>query len=451
MSAPVALTAGHTLDEVARLGVPTMCGEPTWLTAVRRDATQWVADHGFPTRKHEDWRYLDLEPLLGLPLSPAGWDGPLPASGLAGLAIPDLGGHRLVMVNGRFAPELSRLGSLPAGTRVLPLGSAITDDSFVARRYWPAPGHKYLHAFEALNAALAVDGCVVELGDGVSVAVPIEIAHISTTAEDAVVSSPRIVVFAGEGSSATVVETYIGTGEGVYVTNAHTGVVLGRGARLEHYRLQGESDRSFHLSTLDVRPGAESHFSSRLVAVGSRVARHEVHVRLEQEGATVDLDGLYLPSGEQCHDNPVRIEHVAPLCTSHQLYKGIVDAAAHGIFNGHVIVHPGAVGTDAEQTNKNLLLSDLAEVDTRPRLEIFADEVSCTHGAAVGQLDTDAMFYLRSRGIPEWAARSLLISGFARQVLERFVEGPIRERAEQLVTTHLQAVEGESGSSGGAR
>lgn len=422
-----------------------------WLEATRREAADWIARNGFPDRHHEDWRYVDLKPLLDLPVTVPGWDDLPSASELTALLGPSLGGPRLVLVNGRFATELSDLTALPTSIQVLPLGSAIADDPSMARRYWPAPRHTYLHAFEALNAALALDGCIVQVGDGATLAAPIEIVHLSSSADEPVVSSPRIAVVAGPGSSATAVETYIGAARDVYVTNAHTRVVLGDGAHLEHYNLQDESDRAFHLSTLDVRPGAHSHFSSRSVAVGARLARHEIRIRLEEEGATVDLDGLYLPTGDQCHDNPIVVEHIAPRCASRQLYKGVVDGTGQGVFNGHVIVHPGAAGTDADQVNKNLLLSDRAEVDTRPRLEIFSDEVSCTHGAAVGQLDADALFYLRSRGIPGPAARSLLISGFAQQVLERFTPGTVRERAEHLVTAHLDSGGRKSNRSGETR
>ena len=216
----------------------------------------------------------------------------------------------------------------------------------------------------------------------------------------------------------TVIETYAGTTGDATCTNAVTQVVLDEGAQVEHYKIQDEPETAFHLALLDVRQGPDSRFSSGSVALGSKIARNEVHVRLEGEGAKVSIDGLYLPRGDQHHDNPILIEHAAPRCTSRQLYKGIVDEHGHGVFNGRIIVWPDAFGTDASQTNKNLLLSDHAEVDTRPRLEIFTDDVKCTHGAAVGALDEEALFYLRSRGVPHQAARALLTYAFAREMLD---------------------------------
>jgi Fe-S cluster assembly protein SufD len=439
MSTQVTVEATRTLAELARQPLPVIDGEPAWLTTTRNQAAAWVARHGFPDSKHEDWRYLDLKPLLGAAFaSPAGSNGfALGAPELDSLLGSDLGGPRLVLVNGRLAEQLCRLVDLPAGLGLRSLASAARTGGKALRRCWAQPSGGYRHAFDALNAALAIDGALVEVSAGTSFEAPIEIVHVTLAEAAPPVSCPRIVILAGAGSSATVVESYIGTDHGSSLTNAHTEVVLGAQATLDHYKLQAETEEAFHLSGLEVVAGRDSRFATHLVAVGARLGRHELDISLACEGAAVDLQGLYLPTDAQCHDNPVRVEHAAPSCTSNQLYKGIVDGAGHGIFNGHVIVHPGADGTDAHQTNKNLLLSDRAEVDTRPRLEIFADDVACTHGAAVGQLDADALFYLRSRGIPERTARALLISGFAQEVLERFADGPIRERADRLVTAHL--------------
>jgi Fe-S cluster assembly protein SufD len=214
-------------------------------------------------------------------------------------------------------------------------------------------------------------------------------------------------------------------------------VVLEEGAQFEHFKIQSEPDTAIHLALLDVGQGPDTRFSSGSVALGSKIARNEVRVRLEGEGAGVSIDGLYLPRGHQHHDNPVLIEHAAPRCTSRQLYKGIADAYGHGVFNGHIIVRPCAEGTDASQTNKNLLLSDQAEIDTRPRLEIFTDDVKCTHGAAVGALDEEALFYLRSRGVPLEAARALLTHAFAREVMDLIPSEALRAHVGTLVAGQL--------------
>ncbi len=216
-----------------------------------------------------------------------------------------------------------------------------------------------------------------------------------------------------------------------------TRVVVGSGATVDHYKIQDEADTGFHLGLLDVRQASDSRFSSLSVALGSRIARHEVRVRLEGEGAHTTINGLYLPGGDRHHDNPILIEHAAPRCTSRQLYKGIATDRGHGVFNGRIVVRSGAPGTDASQTNKNLLLSDHAEIDTRPRLEILTDDVKCTHGAAVGALDADAIFYLRSRGVPLEQAKAMLTAAFAQEMLDTIGAAALRTHLETLVAAHL--------------
>lgn len=413
--------------------------EPAWLADHRQDATRWLSAHGFPTRHDEDWRYFDLKPILSLPFNPCEetphecWTAELDS-----LAGPGLGGPRLVLVNGFFTAGLSVLPSeLPPGLRVASLAGEVCTGAPGIQRRWTAPDAGYAHAFEALNAALTADGAYIQLDPDTVFDVPIEIVHLTVARGDLPLVSPRSVISARAGSAATIVETHVSFGEGHSLTNSHTRVVLAPGAHVDHYRFQSEGADAFHLSSVEVHAGAASHFASRTLAVGALLARHEVRARLTYTSADVQLDGLFLPAGQQCHDNPVLVDHSAPGCTSRQLYKGIISGSAHGVFNGHVIVRPAAVGTSTHQINKNLLLSDRAEVDTRPRLEIFTDEVSATHGAAVGQLDQDALFYLRSRGIPDRSARAILVSGFATDVLERFASGPIRDRADKLVAEHL--------------
>ena len=413
---------------------------PAWLTEARRTAFGWVAKHGFPTLKDEDWRYTRLDPILDIPFEPAvpGVGHRLSSSTIDALAA-DLGGTRLVFVNGHFAPELSSLTKLPEGATVTNLASVLAEHSELLEPLLSRPFGQHHNAFTALNAALAEDGAFVHLPGGTTVEEPIQLVFFSDTGGSPLVSSPRSVVLAGPGSRVAIVEIYAGVPGDVYCTNAVTEIVLEEGAQVEHYKVQDEPETAFHLALLDVRQGRDSRFSSHSVALGSRVARHEVRVNLEAEGAEVSLDGLYMPRGDQHHDNPILIEHAAPHCTSRQLYKGVLDGHGQGVFNGRVVVRPGAFGTDASQTNKNLLLSDHAEVDTRPRLEILADDVKCTHGAAVGRLDEDAVFYLRSRGVPHQAARGLLIYAFVNEMVERLRLEPLRSRVEKLVAHRLAA------------
>ena len=415
-----------------------------WLTQARGAASGWVVQHGFPTLKDEDWRYTRLGPILEAPFEAAvSGVGHRVSPAMIDASVADMGGTRLVFVNGYFASELSLLTELPGGVTVTNLASALADEAERLEPFFSRPLGPQHHAFTALNAALAEDGAFIHLRAGTTVDEPIQLVFFSDTAGSPLVSSPRSVVLAGPGSQVTIVETYVGVPGDVYCTNAVTDVVLEEGARVEHYKVQDESENAFHLALLDVRQGRDSRFSSHSVALGSRIARHEVRVHLEAEGAEVSLDGMYMPRGDQHHDNPILIEHAAPNCISRQLYKGVLDGHGQGVFNGRVVVHPGAAGTDAAQTNKNLLLSDHAEVDTRPRLEIFADDVKCTHGAAVGQLDEDAVFYLRSRGVPHLAARGLLIYAFVNEMVERLRPEPLRSRVGKLVADRLAAGDDE--------
>ena len=431
-------TATAVVGNLSRLEPRPNGHHPAWLTEARRTAFGWVAEHGFPTLKDEDWRYTRLDPILDIPFEPAvpGVGHRLSSSTIDELAA-DLGGTRLVFVNGHFAPELSSLTKLPEGATVTNLASVLAEDSELLEPLLSRPFGPHHNAFTALNAALAEDGAFVHLPGGTTVEEPIQLVFFSDTGESPLVSSPRSVVLAGPGSRVAIVETYAGVPGDVYCTNAVTEVVLEEGAQVEHYKVQDEPETAFHLALLDVRQGRDSRFSSHSVALGSSIARHEVRVNLEAEGAEVSLDGLYMPRGDQHHDNPILIEHAAPHCTSRQLYKGVLDGHGQGVFNGRVVVRPGALGTDASQTNKNLLLSDHAEVDTRPRLEILADDVKCTHGAAVGRLDEDAVFYLRSRGVPHQAARGLLIYAFVNEMVERLRLEPLRSRVEKLVAHRL--------------
>lgn len=436
-----------------RVQVLERASEPGWLKAARQRAAAWVDANGFPTAKHEDWRYTKLEAVLAVPLTAppegAAEDGQASLSS-GDLPAPHLGGSRVVVVNGRIVPELSAIGvALPGGVRVESLSGALQVDDGRLEQSWARRAGGYPDALRALNDAAARDAVVIDLPAGTVVEDPIEVVFVSMPVDAARWWHPRLIVVAGAEARATLVETYLSVPGNLAVTNTLTQVDLGAGAEIVHYVLQGESTDSFHFSSLEGRLADRSRLSSRLLATGGRIGRHEVDVVLAGEGANVDLDGLFLAGAGQHHDNPVLVDHAAPGCTSRQLYKGVVSGDGHGVFNGHLVVRPGADGTDAGQINKNLLLSEQAEVDTRPRLEINADDVACSHGAAVGQLDPDALFYLRSRGVPERDARAALVSGFAQEVLERFGSGPIRQRAEKLATAAGLIVLDEDGHSSG--
>lgn len=423
---------------VSRLPAQPSGHHPAWLEGLRRSALQWVSERGFPTAKDEAWKYTRVAPILEIPFEPA---EPGTSQRLSVGAVDRLAGHfggpRLVFVNGHFSADLSSLKRLPQGARVMSLAAVLVDDGEVVEPFLSRWLHEDLHAFTALNAALAEDGAVVRLPPNTTVEAPIHLVFLSDPGAVSQVSLPRSLVLVGAGSRATIIETYAGILGDVYLTNAVTEVVLDERATVEHYKVQNETEAAFHIAHLSVRQQRDSRFSTHSVSLGSSLARHEVKVSLEGPGAEVVLNGLYLPQGKQHLDNVTTIEHSAPYCKSREVYRGIVDGQGRGVFDGRIVVRPGAMKTDASQTNKVLLLSESAEADTRPRLEIFADDVKCAHGATVGHLDQEAVFYLRSRGIPENAARGLLCQAFAGEMLGLIQVKPLRAQVERLVASRL--------------
>jgi len=418
--------------------------DPVWLKELRHAAFQWVSERGFPTAKDEAWKYTRVGPILEVAFEPA---EPNASPRLSPAAIDQLAGNlsgiRLVFVNGHFAPQCSSLKKLPQGAKVESLASALAEEGESLEALFSRPFGEQTHAFTALNAACAEDGAFVRIPANTTIEEPIHLVFLSdagaAVTAGPVVSHPRSLLLAGPGSRVTIVETYAGILGEVTLTNAVTEVVLEEGAAVEHYKVQNETETAFHIALLDARQERDTQFTTHSVALGSLLARHEVTVRLEGPGAKTNLNGLYMPRNRQHLDNPTTIDHVAPECTSRELYKGVVDGRGLGVFDGRVVVRPGAMKTDSSQTNKNLLLSESAKANTRPRLEIFADDVKCAHGAAVGQLDEEAVFYLRSRGIPEPAARDLLTYAFIGEMLELIRLGPLRSHVEKLVASRLPA------------
>ncbi|MEO6822714.1 MAG: Fe-S cluster assembly protein SufD [Candidatus Nanopelagicales bacterium] len=419
---------------------------PAWLSEVRSAALTWVTEHGFPTHRDEDWKYTQLGPITDMAFRTSTVDS---GDSRIGELVPDtsldLGGIRLVFVNGLFSATMSRLATVPDGITVTNVATLLASgEQEMARFFDRAPGQ--YHAFAALNDALAEDGAFIHLGPGTVVDEPIQLVFLSDTGGVPLLASPRSVVLAEAGSRATIVETYAGIDGQVCCTNSVTEVVLHEGAQIDHYKVQDEPESAFHLALLDVRQGRDSRFGSHLVMLGSQIARHEVRISLDAPGAEVSLDGLYLPQGEQVHDNTVFVDHASTQCTSHQLYKGVLADRGHGIFNGHIMVRNGSDGTDANQKNKNLILSDRAEVDTRPRLEIYADDVKCTHGAAVGQIDQEAVLYLRSRGLSADAARGLLVYAFVKEMVDRVELPDLRSALLRRIAARSMAGIGEVGA-----
>jgi Fe-S cluster assembly protein SufD len=414
-------------------------GDPGWLRETRRRAIARFADLGFPTTRNEEWRFTSVAPIAEAFFTRPD-AGPVTAADLE----PFVFGQatraiRLVFVNGRFAPGWST-SSLRSGLSAGSLARRLEQDpgGLEARLARHALWHD--HAFRALNTAFLEDGAVIEIAPGAVLEDPIEILYLSTTGGLAVVSHPRTLVVAGENSQVRLVERYAGADEGPYFTNAVTEIIAGPHAVVDHYRVQQESRRAFHVSTTQVHLLRETAFSSHSIGLGGRLVRNDVNAVLAAEGSDCTLNGLYVAEGSGLVDNHTTIDHASAHCSSHELYKGILGGRARAVFNGKILVRPDAQKTDAKQTNKTLLLSDEAQINTKPQLEIFANDVKCTHGATVGQLDQDALFYLRTRGIGLADARSLLIRAFASDLVNRVRIEALGEQLEAWLAAGLPGV-----------
>ena len=399
------------------------------LRRTRQDAIERFGRLGFPTTHNEEWKYTNLAPLLKTPYEPA-------SANAGGASAPQRGpGHlRLTFVNGRFAPELSYVREV-RGLRLASLREAIAQGAIEERIGSCAAFED--NAMVALNTALFEDGAFLEIAAGTVLEAPIELLFLTAADGKPVVSYPRILIVAGRDSQAQIVETYRGFGGAPYFTNAVTEVVVGDGAVLEHYKLQEEHEAALHFGMLAAKQGASSTFTSHNIALGAALARNEIAAVLDGEGADCNLNGLYLAARQQHVDNYTTLDHAKPHSTSHELYKGILDGKGQGVFHGRIIVRPDAQKTDAIQRNKNLLLSESAVINTKPQLEIYADDVKCTHGATVGQVDPEAVFYLRSRGIVLEEARRLLTYAFASEMTARMKVESIREHLGTALFTRL--------------
>lgn len=420
------------LQEFSRLAPQLPGASLPWLMRSRHTAAERLASLGFPDRRQEDWKYTDVGAIerAGFSAAPAAVNGAVDAELMAALALP--GAHLLVFVDGRHVRSLSKPGALPAGVTLTSLAELIERDPERLEEIWD---DDWPDGFAALNGAFASDGACLELRDGVALEAPVQLLFVATADNFAV--CPRNLIIAGAGSSVIVIEHHVAAGAPRYLTNAATRIVAGRGARVAHHKLQQESGRGFHIARVSAVLGPTAHLASGSFALGAGLSRVGIDVGLAAEGAACDLDGLYLAGGRQHVDHHTRIDHLKPLGTSREFYKGIIAGAARAVFNGKVIVHADAQGSDAFQSNRNLLLSANAEVDSKPQLEINADDVKCGHGATVGQLDPDQVFYLRSRGIAEAPARALLTEAFAKEAIDRVAETGFRQRLATLVHEQL--------------
>jgi len=400
---------------------------------VRRKAIDRFIALGFPTMRHEDWRFTNTRAITDTVFRIA-----TPATATVDRAfvdgqVLDADWPRLVFVNGYFSEELSSpqalSGSAWAGSlAALPPGVARAVQPHLARY-----ADSEQHAFTALNTAFLADGAVVHVPAGTTVDRPIHILHVSIPGAEPQVSHPRGLIVVEAGGGLTVIESFVGDGAGLYFTNSVTEIVAADNTHVDHYKVVFETNEAYHVGTTRIHMGRDSTVSSHTISLGGKLVRNDITTVLDGEGGTCTLNGLYIVNDRNHVDNHLRVEHAKPHCDSREYFKGILDGHARAVFTGRIIVHKDAQKTDAKQTNMNLLLSDDCQVDTKPQLEIFADDVKCTHGATIGQLDADAMFYLKSRGIDEVAARGVLLFAFAQASIDQVTPEPLRDRLQDAL------------------
>lgn len=406
---------------------------PEWLQELRRRGVDVFRELGFPTRANEDWKYTDVSPIWRGHFSPV--EAPAaPSLSLADIT-PFLFGQddwpRLVWVDGVFAGALSRLPDHDNGMDVLRLPDAFACGRGECREHLGKLARPEFSGFSALNAAYLREGACVAIAANSSPENPLHLLYIST-GRNRHAAHMRNLLVVGENSSATVVESFFSLQDGEYFTNIVSEAVVASGAHLDYYRVQEESPEASHISQVEVRQMPDSHFACTTLNFGGRLVRNDVNVLLDGQGCYADLNGLTILDGQRHVDNHTAIDHAHPNCESHELYKAILDEKSRGVFNGKIFVRQDAQKTDAKQTNRNLLLSETARMDTKPQLEIFADDVKCTHGATVGQLNEDEVFYLRSRGMDERVARQLLVYGFANDIVERIKPPALRQHLHEV-------------------
>jgi len=406
--------------------------EPRWLAARREAALEHFAALGFPTRREEAWRFTDLRPLQRAPYPPATAAGRAAPAELAPWRFAGEA-HRVVLVDGRFAPDLSEIGALPPGAWLGATARALAERPALVEAAFAESDTAGRQPFASLNAALFADGFVLALEPGVALDRPVEVIHLGRAAEPRSFHLRSLVALAA-GSRAELIETFAGEGE--YWTNAVLAIGLGERAALRHLRIEQDGRTALHFALTRAALAAGSHYAAFALTLGGRLARQDILVRYDGAGAGCSVDGAFLLGGEQEATTATLIDHAAPGCTTREFYKGVVDDRAHGVFLGRIAVRPGAQRTDAQQSSRNLLLSRRAAIDTKPELEILADDVKCSHGATVGDLDEDALFYLRARGIAEADARRILIAAFAMEAVER-IEGPLRAHVAAHLERHL--------------
>ena len=412
---------------------------PAWLHPIRKAGIAHFSELGFPTTRDEEWRFTNVAPIQRLPFKPlVEPDGSQPsAEQIAKFAFPGLKCSRLVYIDGCYSEQLSELDPRLEEAHAGSLAQAMSADADLLERHLARYARCDASAFTALNTAFFVDGGFVRIPRGVILEEPIHLLFLRTTGDAGATAHPRNLIVAEENSQATVIEHYVSLAEGAYFTNAVTEIVLGENAVLEHCKIQTESEEAFHVATVQARQDRSSNLRTHSISTGARLARNDIHTVLNAEGAQCLMNGLYIVHGAQLVDHHTVIDHAKPHCETHEFYNGVLDGRSHGVFNGKIFVRPDAQKTDAKQTSRALLLSEDATINSKPQLEIFADDVKCTHGSTVGQLNEEAVFYMRSRGIGLEQARRMLIAAFAGEIIDRIKIPAVRSQLERHLVGQL--------------
>lgn len=412
-------------------------GPGAWFTPVRKAAMARFMELGFPTTANEDWQYTNAAAIAATMYSPS---KPGNESGLAqtmeSLRIePDI--PLLVTVNGRVSQKLSSLRSLPQGVRLGSLRQLMELEDACVRGHVARYARHMDHAFTALNAALFEDGAFLEITPGAIIERPIHVVHLLSHGSSPQITNTRNLIVCGANSQSTIVETYASANAGEQFHNVVTEIVAKDSTIVDYYKIAMEGDQTSHIGTLQLQQQRSSNVHAFVATFGGGLVRHDINTVLDGEGCDCGLNGLYMVDGEQHVDNHLVVQHGQPHCDSREYFKGVLDGKGKGIFSGKIIVKPGAQKTDAKQTNASLLLSREAQVESKPQLEIFADDVKCTHGATIGQMNDEAVFYLQTRGIDEDSARGMLVFAFANDVLNRIKVEPLRHQLEHIVISRL--------------
>jgi Fe-S cluster assembly protein SufD len=409
--------------------------QPRWLQSLRQDAFARFSETGFPTTHDEDWRFTNVAAVASTPFDLAGPDT------VSKEQLERFGASEftccLVFVNGFFSGELSTLPALPKGVTVGSMAAQLRNDPASVEQHLGRYLNIERDAIAALNTAFIEDGVYVHVPRGVVVETPIYVLYVTVSGAAPAMNHPRNLIVAEESSQVTVVEDYVSLGEGITFSNAATELVVGDNAHVSHYMVVREGEQAYNFSTLRIQQGRHANVATHSLLLSGALVRNNVHPVLAGEGSECLINGLFMANGRQHMDNYMLVEHASPHCDSRQFYNGILSGQSHGVFHGRIIVHKDAQKTDAKQTNRNLLLSDDAQIDTKPQLEIYADDVKCTHGATIGQFDDNALFYLRSRGLAEAAARHVLLLAFANECLDRMNSPQLRDHLEKLVVAGL--------------